>query len=173
MQGDRALRLIMDARVIGEPQASEATPSPSGGYGDAVLRTAMLGMTTERLTMNGKALRPDPNREPTHPGALLREDVLPAIGEPAIAVAKTLGVTRQHLHRVLAERGRRNGMLARWVSLRSTRPTRLKAGVGCRIDWLQLLTYSRATYGLEKAVVRRKTLSGKRASASATWAYRI
>jgi len=26
--------------------------------------------------VNKKALRPDPNREPTHPGALLREDVL-------------------------------------------------------------------------------------------------
>ena len=54
--------------------------------------------------MNKKALRPDPNREPTHPGALLREDVLPAIGEPVMAVAKKLGVTRQHLHRVLAEK---------------------------------------------------------------------
>ena len=54
--------------------------------------------------MNKKALRPDPNREPTHPGELLREDVLPAIGEPVMAVAKKLGVTRQHLHRVLAEK---------------------------------------------------------------------
>ncbi len=51
-----------------------------------------------------KAIRPDPNRAPTHPGAILREDVLPAIGEPVSAVAKKLGVTRQHLHRVLAEK---------------------------------------------------------------------
>jgi addiction module HigA family antidote len=34
----------------------------------------------------------------------LRADVLPAIGEPVIAVAKALGVTRQHLHRVVAEK---------------------------------------------------------------------
>jgi len=54
--------------------------------------------------MAEKALRRDPNREPTHPGALLREDVFPAIGEPVMAVAKKLGVTRQHLHRVLAEK---------------------------------------------------------------------
>ena len=47
------------------------------------------------------AARPD--REPTHPGAILREDVLPAIGEPVMTVAKKLGVTRQHLHRILAE----------------------------------------------------------------------
>ena len=45
-----------------------------------------------------------PNREPTHPGAILREDVLPAIGEPVAVVAKALGVTRQHLHRILAEK---------------------------------------------------------------------
>lgn len=50
------------------------------------------------------AQRPDPNRAPTHPGAILREDVLPAIGEPVMTVAKKLGVTRQHLHRILAEK---------------------------------------------------------------------
>lgn len=50
------------------------------------------------------ARRPDPDRVPTHPGALLREDVLPAIGEPVTTVAKKLGVTRQHLHRILAEK---------------------------------------------------------------------
>jgi addiction module HigA family antidote len=45
-----------------------------------------------------------PAREPTHPGAILREDVLPAIGEAVAAAAKKLGVTRQHLHRILAEK---------------------------------------------------------------------
>jgi antitoxin HigA-1 len=54
--------------------------------------------------MAEKALRRDPNREPTHPGAILREDVLPAIAAPVARVAKKLGVTRQHLHRVLAEK---------------------------------------------------------------------
>ena len=41
--------------------------------------------------------------EPTHPGALLREDVLPAIGISISKVAARLGVTRQTLHRILAE----------------------------------------------------------------------
>jgi antitoxin HigA-1 len=50
------------------------------------------------------ARRPNSERVPTHPGAILREDVLPAIGEPVMTVAKKLGVTRQHLHRVLAEK---------------------------------------------------------------------
>ena len=54
--------------------------------------------------MAEKSLRRDPNREPTHPGAILREDVLPAIGEPVATVAKKLGVTRQHPHRILAEK---------------------------------------------------------------------
>ena len=44
-----------------------------------------------------------PERAPTHPGAILREDVLPSIGDPVMTVAKKLGVTRQHLHRILAE----------------------------------------------------------------------
>ena len=44
-----------------------------------------------------------PERAPTHPGVILREDVLPSIGEPVMTVAKKLGVTRQHLHRILAE----------------------------------------------------------------------
>ena len=52
--------------------------------------------------MAEKIIRRDPNRPPVHPGAILREDVLPAIGEPVAAVARKLGVTRQHLHRILA-----------------------------------------------------------------------
>lgn len=54
--------------------------------------------------MAEKPLRRDPNRAPTHPGALLREDVLPAIGETVVAVARKLGVTRRHLHRAPTSR---------------------------------------------------------------------
>ena len=35
-----------------------------------------------------------PNRRPTHPGALLREDVLPALGMTQTAFAERLGVSR-------------------------------------------------------------------------------
>ena len=42
--------------------------------------------------------------QPTHPGAILREDVLPALGLPVLRVAKALGVSRQALHAILAER---------------------------------------------------------------------
>ena len=43
-------------------------------------------------------------RPPTHPGELLREDVLPAMGLSVAQAAEEMGVTRQTLHRVLAER---------------------------------------------------------------------
>ena len=43
------------------------------------------------------------DRAPTHPGALLREDVLPALNIPVMTAAKELGVSRQTLHGVLAE----------------------------------------------------------------------
>ncbi|MGP9820983.1 HigA family addiction module antitoxin [Salinarimonas sp. NSM] len=42
-------------------------------------------------------------RPPTHPGAILREDVLPALGLTVTEVAGHLGVTRQQLHRILSE----------------------------------------------------------------------
>jgi addiction module HigA family antidote len=41
-------------------------------------------------------------RQPTHPGEMLREDVLPAIGISVSEAARRLGISRQQLHRVLA-----------------------------------------------------------------------
>lgn len=43
-----------------------------------------------------------PSRRPTHPGEILREDVLPALGMTASAAAGELGVSRQMLHRLMA-----------------------------------------------------------------------
>ena len=41
---------------------------------------------------------------PVHPGEILREDILPTTGLSVTATAKTLGVSRQMLHDILAER---------------------------------------------------------------------
>ena len=41
---------------------------------------------------------------PMHPGELLREDVIPALGRPVTEIADLLGVSRQTLHAILAER---------------------------------------------------------------------
>ena len=45
------------------------------------------------------------NRCPTHPGALLREDVIPATGRSKSEIAAMLGISRQHLYDIL--RGRK------------------------------------------------------------------
>lgn len=44
------------------------------------------------------------SRRPTHPGALLREDVLPVLRISVTEAARQLGVTRQTLHRIIAEK---------------------------------------------------------------------
>jgi addiction module HigA family antidote len=41
-------------------------------------------------------------RPPIHPGEVLREDVLPALGLSVSEAARRLGISRQQLHRVLA-----------------------------------------------------------------------
>jgi antitoxin HigA-1 len=41
---------------------------------------------------------------PIHPGEYLREDILPETGLSVSAAAKALGVSRQMLHDILAER---------------------------------------------------------------------
>ena len=41
-------------------------------------------------------------REPTHPGEILREDVLPALGMSVSEAARLLHVSRQALHRFLS-----------------------------------------------------------------------
>jgi antitoxin HigA-1 len=44
------------------------------------------------------------NRCPTHPGALLRDDVIPATGRTKAEIAGLLGISRQHLYDILQER---------------------------------------------------------------------
>jgi addiction module HigA family antidote len=41
-------------------------------------------------------------RPPTHPGSILREDVLPSLGLSVSEAARQLRVSRQTLHRILA-----------------------------------------------------------------------
>jgi addiction module HigA family antidote len=41
---------------------------------------------------------------PTHPGELLREDVLPALGRPKSEIARHLGISRRTLYDILGER---------------------------------------------------------------------
>jgi antitoxin HigA-1 len=45
-----------------------------------------------------------PAWQPSHPGELLREDILPALRLTVTAAAEKLGISRQTLHAILAER---------------------------------------------------------------------
>ncbi len=49
-------------------------------------------------------LKRNPRRCPTHPGALLRDIVLPALPVGKAEVARALGVSRQALYDVLSEK---------------------------------------------------------------------
>lgn len=42
------------------------------------------------------------SRPPVHPGEVMREDVLPALGLSISEAARRIGVSRQQLHRILA-----------------------------------------------------------------------
>jgi antitoxin HigA-1 len=53
-----------------------------------------MPVTTKRLR----------TREPPHPGAILKRDVLPALHIGTCAAARALGVSRQTLHAILAQR---------------------------------------------------------------------
>jgi addiction module HigA family antidote len=55
------------------------------------------------MMMTYAALR-NPDRQPTHPGELLREDVLPAVGKPKAEIARLLGISRQQLYDILDEK---------------------------------------------------------------------
>ncbi|MBS0273656.1 MAG: HigA family addiction module antidote protein [Proteobacteria bacterium] len=45
-----------------------------------------------------------PGLAPMHPGELLREEILPAIGKPKAEIARLLGVSRQTLYDILDEK---------------------------------------------------------------------
>ncbi len=69
-----------------------------------------------------KSLR-NPNRRPTHPGAILREDVLPALEMTQTELAQRLGVSRLSVSELLHEkRSMTPEMAARVGKLLNTSP---------------------------------------------------
>ncbi len=55
-------------------------------------------MSILRITKRLWAIRP------IHPGEMLREDVLPALGRPKTEIARLLGISRQTLYDILNEK---------------------------------------------------------------------
>ena len=69
-----------------------------------------------------KSLR-NPNRRPTHPGAILREDVLPTLEMTQTELAQRLGVSRLTVSELLHEkRGITPDMALRVAKLLNTTP---------------------------------------------------
>ena len=65
----------------------------------------------------------NPNRRPTHPGAILREDVLPALSMPQTELAQLLGVSRLSVSELLHERRALSPEMAtRIATLLQTKP---------------------------------------------------
>jgi len=54
--------------------------------------------------MTEHTARRNPNRCPTHPGAVLREDMVPASSKKKVEIARLLGISRQHLHDIMEEK---------------------------------------------------------------------
>jgi antitoxin HigA-1 len=54
---------------------------------------------------------------PSHPGEIIKEDILPSVGLSVTAAAKSLGVSRQMLHDILAERKPVRGHVSETVRL--------------------------------------------------------
>jgi antitoxin HigA-1 len=66
-------------------------------------QTAYPRQQKQTHTMAQELAAHRPNRPPTHPGAVLRDTVLPALGISVTDVARHLRVTRQQVHRILSE----------------------------------------------------------------------
>ena len=54
--------------------------------------------------MTEYAAKRDPKRPPMHPGALLREEALPALARPKAEIARLLGISRKTLYDILDEK---------------------------------------------------------------------
>jgi len=82
---------------------------------------------------------------PVHPGEIIREDILPESGLSVTAVAKALGVSRQMLHDILAERKPLSAVMCLKVSrLFGSTPE----------FWIRL----QAEYDLKKAAQNKKVM---------------
>jgi addiction module HigA family antidote len=82
---------------------------------------------------------------PVHPGEIIREDILPEIGMSVTSVAKALGVSRQMVHAILAERRPLSAVMCLKVSrLFGSTPE----------FWIRL----QAEYDLKKAAQNKKVM---------------
>ena len=82
---------------------------------------------------------------PVHPGEIIKEDILPSVGLSVTAAAKALGVSRQMLHDILAERKPLSAVMCLKVS---------RLFGGSPGGWMRL----QAAYDLKKAEQNKKVM---------------
>jgi addiction module HigA family antidote len=82
---------------------------------------------------------------PMHPGEFIKEDILPSVGLSVTAAAKALGVSRQMLHDILAERRPLSAVMCLKVS---------RLFGGSPEVWMRL----QAAYDLKKAEQNKKVM---------------
>jgi len=82
---------------------------------------------------------------PVHPGEVIKQDILPSVGLSVTAAAKALGVSRQMLHDILAERKPLSAVMClKLARLFGSTPE----------FWMRL----QATYDLKKAEQNKKVM---------------
>jgi len=82
---------------------------------------------------------------PVHPGEIIKEDLLPSLGLSVTAAAKALGVSRQMLHDILAERRPLSAVMCLKVSRLFGGPPEV---------WMRL----QAAYDLKKAEQNKRVM---------------
>ncbi len=83
---------------------------------------------------------------PVHPGEIIKEDILPAVGLSVTAAAKALGVSRQMLHGILAGRKPLSAVMCLKVA---------RLFGGSPDVWMRL----QAAYDLKKSAQNKKVMA--------------
>jgi plasmid maintenance system antidote protein VapI len=69
--------------------------------------------------------RRDPNRCPTHPGAVHQDIVFPELRVSKIAIAEAMKISRKQLYLILGERQPVGGSPRMWLNMQSAWPFRV------------------------------------------------
>src|ERR1700737_4951654 len=97
-------------------------------------------------------------RRPTHPGEILREDVLPAAGLTQDKLARLLGVSRRTVSEILHER--RTSPPTWRTAWRAPSARRPRCGLGCSRVWVSGTSTPRSTRRLRAHQTGRNAEAG-------------
>ena len=124
----RCVRIIQMLEVAAQPEEAK-TP----------------GMSISKTTIREEVMKRKNGLPPVHPGEIIKQDSLPSVGLSVTAAAKALGVSRQMLHDILAERKPLSAVMCLKMSrLFGSTPE----------FWMRL----QATYDLKKAERNKKVM---------------